>query len=84
MNTEVLTSLESIEMETEEIRNDQEIGTNGTIKQFNELSNDEILLFLRANELTVKEMNWLKSRGTLTESEVLKFIGQIMLKPSSE
>jgi hypothetical protein len=29
-------------------------------------------------------MNWLKNKGTLTESEVLKLIGQIMLERSSE
>ncbi len=35
-------------------------------------------LFLRANDLTEKEMKWLKSKGTMTESEVLTLIGQIM------
>ena len=69
-----------IERDWDEIGNDEETRTSGTNEQADELSDEEILSFLRANDLTEKEMNWLKSKGTLTESEVLKLIGQIMLE----
>jgi hypothetical protein len=70
----------SIERYWVEIGNDEENRTSGTAEQADKLSDEEILSFLRANDLTEKEMNWLKSKGTLTESEVLKLIGQIMLE----
>ncbi len=75
---------ESIKMEPDEISNDEETRTGGTVEQISELSNDEILSFLRANDLTKKEMIWLKNKGTLTDFEVLRLIGQIMLERLSE
>ncbi len=41
----------------------------------NELSDELILSFLRENEMTESEMEWLMS-----EFEVLKLIGKIMMK----
>jgi hypothetical protein len=69
-----------IERDWDKIGNDEETRTSETAEQADELSDEEILSFLRANDLTEKEMNWLKSKGTLTESEVLKLIGQILLE----
>jgi hypothetical protein len=37
---------ESIEMEPDEISNDEETRTSGTVEQLNELPNEEILSFL--------------------------------------
>jgi hypothetical protein len=45
----------------------------------NDLSNNEIIYFLRENEMTVIESDWLRSHGTVSEVEVLKLVGQIML-----
>ena len=83
-DTNGLTSLESIKVEPEEISNKGEINIKGTIELSNEPSNNEILSFLRDNELTDKEMDWLKSHGIVTEFGVLKLIGQIMSNRSSE
>ena len=46
----------------------------------NELTNDEILLFLRESILTEDETLWLTSLGIKTEEEVLRAVGEIMLK----
>ena len=46
----------------------------------NDLTDDEILLFLRENELTEKEMTWLKSLGTKSETEIVRLVGLIMMK----
>ena len=53
----------SIEQDWDEINNDEETRTSGTNEQADELSDEEILSFLRANDLTEKEINWLKSKG---------------------
>jgi hypothetical protein len=45
----------------------------------NELSDELILSFLRENEMTESEMEWLKSHGKMSEFEVLKLIGKIMI-----
>jgi hypothetical protein len=45
----------------------------------NELSYDEIISFLRDNEMTDKEIDWLRSQGTFSGLEVLKLTGQILL-----
>ena len=46
----------------------------------NDLTDDEILLFLRENELTEKEMTWLKSLGTKSETEIVRLVGLIVMK----
>jgi hypothetical protein len=45
--------------------------------------NEVILSFLKENELTENQMDWLKSHRELSESEILKLIGKIMLNRAS-
>ncbi len=49
-----------------------------------ELSNDEILVFLRENELTETEMTWLRKFEVKGEIEMLCLIGQIMLDSGAQ
>jgi hypothetical protein len=71
-------------LEPEKISNEGELKIKGTIELSNELSNNQILSFLKDNEMTDNEMDWLRSHETVTEFEVLKLIGQIMSNRSSE
>ena len=41
-------------------------------------SNDEILLFIRENELSESEIDWLKSLGPKSEIKIIDLIGSIM------
>jgi hypothetical protein len=41
-------------------------------------SNDEILLFINENDLSETELNWLKSLGSISETEILDLISSIM------
>jgi hypothetical protein len=49
----------------------------------NDLSNDEIVSFLRENELSDIEMDWLRSHGNVSELEVLKLVMQNRNKAES-
>jgi hypothetical protein len=40
----------------------------------NDLSNVDVKSFLRENEMTDMEMEWLRSHGTVREVEVLKLV----------
>jgi hypothetical protein len=61
-----------------------EYDSQGTgLNSNNRLSNDAILLFLRENETTENEKDWIKSHEKLNEVEVLKLLGEIMLNKAS-
>jgi hypothetical protein len=83
-NTDANDDLVESEAVVEDLDHDQDVDQNydntKNIKMSSsELSNDEILVFLRENELTDTEMTWLRKFETKTEIELLRLIGQIML-----
>jgi hypothetical protein len=65
--------------------NDQDLypdydSIENTVLSNKKLSNDEILVFLRQNELTESEMTWLREFEDKSELEILRFVDLIMLR----